>query len=244
MPSPKDPNKREEYRQKMILAARKLWDTPDLRDKTVSSMKKKKLSEEHKRKIGDAGKGEKNPNYGKSMSEEQKQKLRKKRSKESCNKIRVARLGKTASEDTRAKYRLRKQQLAKDPDYIKRNSESVILAKNEIWYGGVRYFSDDLYCELWTEELRERCRAYFGYVCVECGTPQNGRKLSVHHIHYNKKTCCDGSPRDLVPLCKECHGKTTSGDRGYWEKHFTEMLYGYYGGKSFFTKEEMELIGY
>jgi hypothetical protein len=118
-----------------------------------------------------------------------------------------------------------------------RKMRRVELNVGGFWYGNVRYNEGPQYCELWNANLRERCRAYFDYTCVECGTPQNGRKLGVHHVHYNKKSCCDGSPRDLVPLCVDCHGATNH-NRGYWEKHFTEMLHSYYGGKSFFTKEE------
>lgn len=122
-------------------------------------------------------------------------------------------------------------------DTESRKQRRVELNIGGFWYGNVRYNEGPQYCELWNENLRERCRAYFNYTCVECGTPQNGRKLSVHHAHYNKKSCCDGSPRDLVPLCLDCHGETNH-NRSYWEQHFTEMIYGYYRGKCFFTKEE------
>lgn len=105
------------------------------------------------------------------------------------------------------------------------------------WYGNVSY--PEIYCELWTAELRERCRAYFGYICFECGTPQGKRKLHVHHVNYDKKTCCNGSRRLLVPLCNSCHIKSNT-NRQYWTDHFTEMIDGYYGGKCFFTKEEMK----
>lgn len=109
------------------------------------------------------------------------------------------------------------------------------------WYGNVRHHEDP-YCEKWTADLRERVRAYFGYKCFECGIEQNGRKLNVHHVHYDKKTCCNGSPQDLVPLCPECHTKTNF-NRDYWEDHFTEMLYeDNPDGKCFFTKEEMKLF--
>jgi hypothetical protein len=108
-----------------------------------------------------------------------------------------------------------------------------------IWYGNVRY-NDNPYCEKWTPNLRERVRAYFGYVCFECGVKQDGRKLCVHHIHYNKKTCCDGSPHDMVPLCQECHTRTNY-NRDYWEEHFVTKLYEQSSdGKCFFTKEEMK----
>lgn len=108
------------------------------------------------------------------------------------------------------------------------------------WYGAVRYYDYPVYCERFDDSLRERTRAFRGYVCFECGTPQNGEKLHIHHVHYNKKMCCDGSPRDLVPLCHDCHNKTNY-NREFWEIHFTEMIYALdpVRGKCFLTKEEM-----
>jgi hypothetical protein len=120
--------------------------------------------------------------------------------------------------------------------HIKNRMEAII---GGFWYGAIVYY-DTLYCEKWTADLRERVRAYWNYQCFECGTPQDNRKLSVHHIHYNKKTCCDGSPHDMIPLCQSCHMKTND-DRKYWEQYFTELLYAISPtGKCFFTKDEMK----
>ncbi len=57
MPAPKDPIKREEWRKKIGLA-----------------FKGKVFSAEHKRKIGDAQRGEKNHAYGKKLTAEHKKK--------------------------------------------------------------------------------------------------------------------------------------------------------------------------
>lgn len=107
------------------------------------------------------------------------------------------------------------------------------------WYGNVRYWGDELYCEKWTPELRERVRAMFGYICVECKIPQTKitALLSVHHVYYNKKMCCDTTPRALVPLCKVCHSKTQS-NKKYWSNHFQEIIDNQYGGRCWLTKEE------
>jgi hypothetical protein len=124
-----------------------------------------------------------------------------------------------------------------DSQVILRRYESRI---GGFWYGNVRYYDDLLYCEKFTKEFKERVRAYWNYQCFECGTPQKGRKLGVHHVHYNKKMCCDGSPRDVLPLCQECHSRSNT-NRDYWEMHFTELLYAYNpDGKCYFTREEMD----
>ena len=110
------------------------------------------------------------------------------------------------------------------------------------WYGNVRYPDEKQflpYCEKFNRDLKERVRAYWGYMCVECGALQTSVALSVHHIHYNKKACCDGSPRDLVPLCRSCHSATNH-NRDYWERHLTDLIYRWDpSGKCFFTKDEM-----
>lgn len=108
------------------------------------------------------------------------------------------------------------------------------------WYGSVKYDSDVKYCEKFNFDFKERVRAYWGYKCFECGKPQSKKRLSVHHVHYDKRMCCNGSPRDVVPLCVSCHNKTNY-NREYWENHFTELLYAYsQDGKCFFTKKEMK----
>jgi hypothetical protein len=85
MPPPKDPEKYKKYienqrksrigkpnpcktleiallrKERMSYAAKKLWQDPAYRSKTQSSMKKKKLSEDHKKKIGMKFIGDSNP---------------------------------------------------------------------------------------------------------------------------------------------------------------------------------------
>lgn len=145
-------------------------------------------------------------------------------------------LGKHHSERTKQILRELKLGMPKTEQHIMNRMESVI---GGFWYGNVRYL-DLPYCPRWTADLRERCRAYWNYTCFECGTPQNGKKLDVHHIHYNKKMLCDGSPQDVIPLCRGCHVKTNT-DREYWERYFTELLYSWNPkGKCFFTEDEMK----
>jgi hypothetical protein len=110
-----------------------------------------------------------------------------------------------------------------------------------IWYGNVKYPRDnEKYCEKFTGSFRERVRAYWGWECVVCGVKENGYRLPVHHVHYDKKMCCNGSPRDVVPLCRPCHTATLY-NRDLWEKLFTDLIYSEeHNGKCFLTKEEMK----
>lgn len=136
----------------------------------------------------------------------------------------------------------RKKRVADNPELMRDLSTkrwNAVLENNlnNLWYGNIKYYNGPQYCEKWTAELRERVRAYFEYCCVECGTPQNGHALHIHHVWYNKRLCCDDTPRSLVPLCSSCHAKTNT-NRDYWSEHFQAIIDTYYEGRCWFTKEE------
>lgn len=107
------------------------------------------------------------------------------------------------------------------------------------WKGGISF---EPYCPRFNNKFKERVRTFFGYQCVECGTPQIERKLHVHHVNFRKDTCCSKDVTPLfVALCDSCHGKTGY-NREYWQQHFTEIINTYYGGKCYFTVEEMSQL--
>lgn len=74
----------------------------------------------------------------------------------------------------------------------------------------------------WTQELREFIRKRDGYRCQECGAHQREftKKLSVHHIDYNKKNCKEWN---LITLCNSCSTKVNF-DRKNWEQYFKRLL--------------------
>jgi hypothetical protein len=220
------------------------------------------LSEETKRKLSEARKGkfcgEKNPHYGKPQSEEARRKIseaNKRRppiSEETRHKLSLAGMGKIGpmtgkhhSEATKEKMSIsRKANPVKfwlgkhqPPEIIQKRLSHAMLSGEDHpnWQGGISF---EPYCPRFTREFKERVRAFFDYRCVECGTPQNGRKLHIHHVTFNKKTCCDSSIPLFVPLCKSCHSKTNF-NREYWKQHFTEIINTYYGGKCYLSQEEM-----
>ena len=112
-----------------------------------------------------------------------------------------------------------------------------IAEKSNAWRGGISF---EPYCEKFDDDLKERVREYFGRCCYVCGIGESelNRKLDVHHVNYNKDTCCDDSKPLFVSLCRSCHGKA-NGNREYWEEFFTVSLNYLTNGKCFYTKEEI-----
>ena len=187
----------------------------------ISAVVKKRWDEETRRKMSEARKGEENCNYGKSLSEETRRKISDSQKgkhipEETRRKLSEARKGKTLSEETRRK--LSEWRGERSPR----------------WKGGISF---EPYCPKFNREFKERVRSFFGYRCAECGEPQNGYKLHVHHVNFNKMSCCDNTPPLFVPLCRSCHARTQK-DRDYWEEHFTRMINEYHGGACYFPKEE------
>jgi predicted DNA-binding protein YlxM (UPF0122 family) len=94
--------------------------------------------------------------------------------------------------------------------------------KNHSWRGGISF---EPYCPKFNEAFKESIREKFDRVCFLCPTTEeeNSRKLSVHHVNYNKDCLCDDSECEFVPLCTSCHQKTNF-NRDYWEETIMEKL--------------------
>ena len=186
--------------------------------------KGKQLSEETKRKIGDANRGRKlseenllimakrnsgkgNPFYGKKHTEETKKKL---------SELNKGRKIKPFSDEHKRKIGDANRGRVYSEEYLK----SIRGENSQCWKGGKSF---ETYPQEWTDDLKESIRKRDGYVCQLCGLHQdemNGfiKKLHVHHIDYNKDNC---DPKNLVTLCVSCHVKTNY-NREQWLKHFFE----------------------
>lgn len=90
------------------------------------------------------------------------------------------------------------------------------------WKGGVSF---EPYCPKFNEAFKESIREKFDRVCFLCPTTEeeNGRKLDVHHVNYDKSCLCDDAKCEFVPLCVSCHIKTNY-NRGYWENLILKKL--------------------
>ncbi|MFA5376601.1 MAG: HNH endonuclease signature motif containing protein [Dehalococcoidia bacterium] len=74
------------------------------------------------------------------------------------------------------------------------------------WRGGSSF---EPYCPKFNEKLKESVRIAFNRTCVKCGNKENGKKLSCHHINFDKQSGCYGKPWNLIPLDHGCHSWTT-----------------------------------
>jgi len=259
MPAPKDPEKIKLWKERMSKARVGKKRSPEFCEQMRQLNLGRVRSEEEKQKNRDAHLGKKMPPRseehcqhisdglkGKPKSEEHKQKL--------------SNIAKNRSESHRNRISIAAKERLKDPDFYKRHCESrrfrypsyeTRSKMVEAHIGGftiqnIRYYEDTKYCDLWNPNLRNRVRAYWrsiiGDTCFLCGIERDDREFSVHHVHYDKQTCCNGTPHDMVPLCARCSSKVNF-KREDWEKAIVEKLYQLSpDGKCFFTREEMATI--
>jgi hypothetical protein len=87
------------------------------------------------------------------------------------------------------------------------------------WKGGISF---EPYTPEFNEQLKERVRFRDSYACQLCGLKQNGCKLSIHHIDYNKK---NNGLNNLITLCTSCNFKVNY-DRIYWKNYFINKIKG------------------
>ena len=92
------------------------------------------------------------------------------------------------------------------------------LEKHPNWLGGKSF---EPYGIEFNNELKELIRKREKNKCFICGKKEN-RKLSVHHIDYNKK---NNNPKNLIALCNKCHIQTNT-NREEWEKFFQSFVRG------------------
>lgn len=97
--------------------------------------------------------------------------------------------------------------------------EQFIGDKNPNWKGGISHMP---YAKEWTRALRHNIRERDIFKCRVCDKTQddNGKKLDVHHIDYDKQNC---NSINLISLCKSCHRRTNH-NRDYWNVYFNNFF--------------------
>lgn len=250
MPPPKDPIKYEEWRRKKSEAMKGKNTQPkseETKEKLRIAITGKKHTELTKRKMSESRMG---MIHSGSFKKGEKRRLGIHHTPESNQKNREKHLGlydgeknpfygRTHSDETKQKI-----STAQEGKYKGCNNPMYGVRRENApgWKGGISF---EPYCPLFNKEFRERVRSFFGRKCVECGMTEeeNGWKLAVHHVNYNKKSCCqENEPvldRYFVPLCKHCHGKTLSKKlEKYYKEHFEDLINNKYNGKCYYTQEE------
>lgn len=169
----------------------------------------KKHSKETKEKMSKSRSGKNNSMYGKNHSQETKNKISKANSGENgpCfgrTGDKHPMFGKHLSEETKRK--------------ISKNNLRLSGKNHPNWKGGISFIP---YCLKFNNKLRGYIRERDNNTCQLCGKSQNEnkRKLTVHHIHYDKENC---NP-DLITLCISCNSKVNY-NRDYWEQYFIRLL--------------------
>lgn len=115
-------------------------------------------------------------------------------------------LGRHASDETRAKM-----------------SEAHRGEKCHLWLGGKSF---EPYTPDFNNALKEQIRKRDNYTCQICGVHENGVKLGVHHVDYDKT---NNQPNNLISLCSgakrthSCHTKTNY-NREFWTLYFSQKV--------------------
>lgn len=94
---------------------------------------------------------------------------------------------------------------------------------NPAWKGGISF---EPYCTKFNFAFKEYIRDKFGRVCFLCSKTEeeNGERLSVHHVNYDKECMCnDNLTCQFVPLCRSCNSKI-NGNRKEWEAKIKAMM--------------------
>ncbi len=86
------------------------------------------------------------------------------------------------------------------------------LAPN--WQGGLSFLP---YCKKFNKILKATIKERDNYTCQLCGA--SNRRLSVHHIHYDKENCYP----DLITLCCSDNSRVNI-NRKYYESLFMNQL--------------------
>ena len=89
------------------------------------------------------------------------------------------------------------------------------------------FLTDQLYCSKFNNKLRRSIRDRYNNCDYISGIHKDvcnpDRKLSVHHVNYDKDCGCDGNKCELIPLSHVNHMRTNT-NRPFWNRLFTYSL--------------------
>ncbi len=188
-----------------------------------------KKSKEHREKIAESHRGKPHPHKGHEITNEIKKKIRENRrntkgfkhSLESRKRMSIARKGYRHTKEARIKMSNAKKGL-----YNKENHPN--------WKGGISY---EPYCSKFDRFFKFRVRSYWNNECGLCGKKEyeNGERLSVHHVNYDKQTCCNITIPLFLATCRSCNAKLNY-NRAYWEEVLTNYIMIWHNGQCYLPK--------
>lgn len=103
--------------------------------------------------------------------------------------------------------------------HFKRMSSMFSGEGNPSWCNGLSRFP---YPIKFNAALKRKIRDRDGYMCTLCGKTEeeNGERLSIHHIDYNKDNCDESN---LTSVCRPCNGRVNV-SREMWTIHFQKRM--------------------
>jgi len=225
--------------------------SPEVKAKISKTERGKIIPEDVRLKMSESHKGARNCNFGREFSEEHRAKISQARRgrrapPETRAKMAASQSGRRHSPETRAKMSAWQIGRKLPPETVaKVVATNVRLGtrageRNGRWRGGVSFGP---YCPKFNFEFKERVREFFGRKCLICDKTEadNGRKLDVHHVAYDKMICCNDKKPLFAALCTS-HNSIANNGRDGWEHMFTYIIEEVYKGKSFYSKEEMSAL--
>jgi hypothetical protein len=96
--------------------------------------------------------------------------------------------------------------------------------KNPNWIDGRSYNGYDI--KRFNNSLKLKIRTRDGFLCKCCGISEENhlkllnRKLTVHHINYNKFNCKENN---LITTCVKCNSCANK-NRDYWFAYYTYIM--------------------
>ncbi len=91
------------------------------------------------------------------------------------------------------------------------------------WKGGI---SCEPYCDVWLDkDFKQSIKERDGYQCLNPNCWGTSKRLTIHHIDYNKKNC---DPSNLITLCASCNVRANK-DRKWHKSWYNAILNKRYG---------------
>ena len=175
---------------------------------TLKGRPKKPFTEEHKKKISKANKGRVfTEEHKKKLSETAKGKNKGRlRSEEHKKKISEALKGRSLSEETRKKI-----------------SKAMIGQSNPNWRGGPSFSPYSPYPPIFNNELKQFVKDRDNNECQNPYCRGNSKRLTSHHIDFNKDNC---SQFNLITLCVSCNSRANN--KYLWQRLYKKIVWSKY----------------